>query len=128
MDWTITMIAAFSFMVHFGLVGGMFSDWMDPIVADEANITGLVDLASSLPAPRVESEPLENPSAPTQAVAPEAKPAAPSGEKPATHKGAAPGPKTSADQAKLMGERADALELSVLGLFGGSSAVQGALD
>ena len=29
-DWTLTIIAAFSFLLHFGIVGAMYSDWMDP--------------------------------------------------------------------------------------------------
>ena len=31
-DWTTTIIAAFSFLFHFGAVGSIYSDWMDPIV------------------------------------------------------------------------------------------------
>src|SRR5678815_5086679 len=36
-DWTLTIIAAFSFMLHFGLIGAMYSDWMDPPVNDDFN-------------------------------------------------------------------------------------------
>ncbi len=39
-DWNLTIIAAFSFLLHFGLIGAMYSDWMDPVVND--------DLATSL--------------------------------------------------------------------------------
>ena len=39
-DWNLTIIAAFSFLLHFGLIGAMYSDWMDPVVND--------DLAASL--------------------------------------------------------------------------------
>lgn len=34
-DWNLTIIAAFSFLLHFGLVGAMYSDWMDPVVNDD---------------------------------------------------------------------------------------------
>ncbi|HVY46996.1 MAG TPA: energy transducer TonB, partial [Minicystis sp.] len=30
-DWTTTIIAAFSFLFHFGAVGSIYSDWMDPV-------------------------------------------------------------------------------------------------
>lgn len=33
-DWTTTIIAAFSFLFHFGLVGSIYSDWMDEKVPD----------------------------------------------------------------------------------------------
>src|SRR5207302_2192264 len=38
-DWTTTIIAAFSFLFHFGIVGALYSDWIDPIV-DETIMTG----------------------------------------------------------------------------------------
>src|SRR5579871_6053632 len=53
-DWSLTIIAAFSFMLHFGLIGAMYSDWMDPIVNDDVNIQGLIDLAKNVPPPPVE--------------------------------------------------------------------------
>ncbi|MGH7268924.1 MAG: AgmX/PglI C-terminal domain-containing protein, partial [Polyangiaceae bacterium] len=34
-DWSLTIIAAFSFLLHFGLVGAMYSDWMDQVVNDD---------------------------------------------------------------------------------------------
>ena len=34
-DWNLTIIAAFSFLLHFGLIGAMYSDWMDPVVNDD---------------------------------------------------------------------------------------------
>src|SRR5258706_1285607 len=54
-DWTMTIIAAFSFLFHFGMVGAIYSDWMDPIVDDELNIAGLIDSVKSLPPPPVET-------------------------------------------------------------------------
>jgi TonB family protein len=53
-DWSLTFIAAFSFLVHFGLVGAMYSDWSDPIVADRYDVAGLTDLLSRIPTPPVE--------------------------------------------------------------------------
>src|SRR5882672_11287316 len=50
-DWTMTIIAAFSFLFHFGMVGAVYSDWMDPVVDDELSIAGLIDSVKSLPPP-----------------------------------------------------------------------------
>src|SRR3984885_5708273 len=71
-DWNLTIIAAFSFMLHFGLIGAMYSDWMDPIITDDANIQGLIDLAKSLPPPPIEDKPTDDAKTPDQ-KAPEQK-------------------------------------------------------
>ena len=73
-DWNLTIIAAFSFLLHFGLIGAMYSDWMDPVVNDDANIQGLIDLAKSVPPPPVEEKPVEE--AKSDSKAPEQKQAA----------------------------------------------------
>ena len=33
-DWRLTMIAAFSFLAHFGVVDRSYSDWLDPLIDD----------------------------------------------------------------------------------------------
>jgi hypothetical protein len=50
-DWTTTIIAAFSFLLHFGLVGSIYSDWMDPVVDDGINIAQLIEAVKQLPPP-----------------------------------------------------------------------------
>ena len=50
-DWTLTFVAAFSFLLHFGLVGTMYSDWADPVVDDGHQVAGIVDLMSRIPPP-----------------------------------------------------------------------------
>jgi hypothetical protein len=50
-DWTTTIIAAFSFLFHFGLVGSIYSDWMDPVVDDGINIAQLIEAVKQLPPP-----------------------------------------------------------------------------
>jgi hypothetical protein len=50
-DWTLTFIVAVSFLVHFGLVGTMYSDWTDPIVGDPYDVKGLVDIMAKIPMP-----------------------------------------------------------------------------
>ncbi len=45
-----TIIAAFSFLFHFGAVGSIYSDWMDPIVDDEVDVAQLLESVKQLPA------------------------------------------------------------------------------
>ncbi len=125
-DWNLTIIAAFSFTLHFGLIGAMYSDWMDPIVSDDSNIQGLIDLAKSVPPPPVEDKPAEDTKTP-DTKAPEQKqaPAPSSAGKQAAPKG---GPKTSDAQAAKLAQAAEALQVGILAAFNGSSAVQGALS
>src|SRR5579871_5003798 len=58
-DWNLTIIAAFSFLLHFGLVGAMYSDWMDPVVNDDIT-AGLIDMVQKTVPP-----PVETPETPT---------------------------------------------------------------
>jgi hypothetical protein len=53
-DWRLTVIAAFSFLLHFGFAGAMYSDWMDTVVNDDIT-AGLVILGGSAPPPPVET-------------------------------------------------------------------------
>jgi len=48
-DWALTVIVAFSFLVHFGVIGAMFSDWADPVVASEDNVVSIIDMTHKLP-------------------------------------------------------------------------------
>jgi hypothetical protein len=66
-DWAMTLIAAFSFLVHFGLVGTLYSDWMDPVVSDEMAVASFIDRVRSLPGP----VPVETPKEPAEPIAPE---------------------------------------------------------
>jgi outer membrane biosynthesis protein TonB len=59
-DWGTTMIAAFSFLIHFTAIGAVYSDWLDPIVDDEVSVAGLIDSVKRLPPPPpVEEQPTE---------------------------------------------------------------------
>src|ERR1700683_1746556 len=53
-DWNLTIIAAFSFLLHFGFVGAMYSDWMDPVVNDDIT-AGLIDMVQKTLPPPVET-------------------------------------------------------------------------
>lgn len=50
-DVRTSVIAAFSFLLHFGAVGSIYSDWMDPVVDDEAETTQILESVKALPAP-----------------------------------------------------------------------------
>jgi hypothetical protein len=56
-DWFTTIVAAFSFLFHFFFVALVYSDWMDPIVDDEATVSSLIESVKKLPPP----PPLEKP-------------------------------------------------------------------
>ncbi len=67
-DWTTTVIAAFSFLFHFGIVGSIYSDWLDPLVDDHIVIGEVVESLASLPS----TPPAEDPAheVPATRVAP----------------------------------------------------------
>ena len=121
-DWNLTIIAAFSFLLHFGFIGAMYSDWMDPVVNEDISIAGLLDL-KSVPPPTVET-PTEVSTAPTASAATTAE--AKSGAKPAGAGQQSQG-KASDKQAAAMSAAAEAMQMQLLAAFGGSSAVQGCL-
>jgi hypothetical protein len=58
-DWTTTIIAAFSFLFHFGAVGSIYSDWMDPVVDDEVSVNQLLESVKQLPPPPPVEQPKE---------------------------------------------------------------------
>lgn len=61
-DWNLAIIAAVSFLFHFGIVGAMYSDWMDPTIGPERDVVGLVDMMKNLPNPQPEyKDPLPAP-------------------------------------------------------------------
>jgi hypothetical protein len=62
-DWTTTIVAAFSFLFHFGSVGTVFADWMDPVVDDAVDVAGLVQAIEGLPTPPAVETPSDGPEA-----------------------------------------------------------------
>jgi TonB family protein len=133
-DWTLMVLVAFSFLLHFGFVGAMYSDWMDPPVS-EGSVADLVDMMKSLAPPPVEDKPDEKPDDTKVAdTKPTDKPTAsnnkPSGGTPAAGGGAA-GPKGSSvsdAKAAALSQQAEAMNMQMLAAFGGQSSVQGALN
>jgi hypothetical protein len=128
-DWTLTIVAAFSFLLHFGIVGAMYSDWMDPIVGDDFNVAGLVDMMKNIPPPPVEVPQDNNPVATATATATAAapKPAGGAGGAKSAAAGKSAGQVSDAKAAALAAQ-ADQMQMQMLAALNGGSSVQGALN
>ena len=126
-DWTLTIIAAFSFLLHFGIIGAMYSDWMDPVVDDSLSVQALADLQKNVPPPEVEQKPDDTatptPTASATTAAPTKAPANSSSSSSAKASG-----QVSDAKAAALSAQADKMEVQLLAAFGGNSAVQGALN
>jgi hypothetical protein len=120
-DWTTTIIAAFSFLAHFGLIGSIYSDWMDPLVDDDLTIQQLLDTVRQLPPPPPVEEAKEQVDAASTAAAATAeaapKPAAAAGNKGAS--GPAKGSISDAKAAQISNELAQ-LDVAMLGALNSS--------
>ena len=54
-DWRTTVLGALSFLLHFGVLATIYSDWLDPVVDEEARVASIVEALQDLPlAPPVE--------------------------------------------------------------------------
>lgn len=131
-DWSLTIIAAFSFLLHFGLVGAMYSDWMDPVISDDFNVAGLVDMMKNIPPPPATETPTEvDTNATATATATAAGPSAKAGGGAGGRAGGAGASKAAGGvgdkQAAALAAQADAMQMQMLAALGGGSAVQGAL-
>ena len=130
-DWTLTIIAAFSFMLHFGFVGAMYSDWMDPPVAEGVSVSGLVDMMKNIPAPPpTETAPVDTAAPTTTAVAtsaPQPKPAGGAGGAHASAPGGGKSGSVSDAKAAALTQQAEAMQMQLLAALGGQSSVSGAL-
>ena len=123
-DWTTTMIAAFSFLLHFLALGAIYSDWLDPVVDDEVNVAGLVDTVKNLPPPPPVEEPtISDETAETGDKAEEPKKAAKAAAGPGKSGGM-----SAAQQAALSNEL-DQLEMATLAALSGQGpATAGVLN
>jgi hypothetical protein len=122
-DWSLTIIAAFSFLLHFGLVGAMYSDWMDPVVNDDIT-AGLLDMVQKTMPPPIETAE-ETPTA--SATASDTAPTptqAPKANSPSKASGAAPDAKVVAG---LMNE-ADQARIAILAALNGGTNIKGAMN
>ena len=127
-DWSTTVLAAFSFLVHFLLIGALYSDWLDPVVDEASSVAGLVESVRNLPVPPPVEEPKETDAPPEKAESDEAP------------KVAAKQPKTSGATAKSSGsmsaaqvaalsQELESLEMATLSALAGQGpATATALD
>src|SRR5262245_62010152 len=116
-DWPTTVIAAFSFLVHFCAIGSIYSDWLDPVVDYDVNVSGLVESIKSLPAP----PPVEEPEQP--APEKQAQQEAPKAEAPKPTPKASPTPAgkehVSKAQAAAISNELESLEMATLAALSG---------
>ncbi|MRG93232.1 AgmX/PglI C-terminal domain-containing protein [Polyangium spumosum] len=126
-DWTTTIIAAFSFLLHFGAVGTIYSDWMDPLVNDEVDVAQILESVRSLPPPPPVEQPKETDTTPTQASTAQAEAPKPSAGASAA-KGAGGGKISDARASAIANELAQ-LDMQMLGALNASgNATAGVLD
>ncbi len=110
-DWNTTIIAAFSFLLHFLALGAIYSDWLDPVVDDEINVAGLIDSIKALPPPPpVEEAPTEKAADADKGKTKEEPKAAPT----RGPKGPAPG-KMNAQQAAALSRDLAQVEMGIIG-------------
>src|SRR5688572_26296472 len=116
-DWPTTVIAAFSFLIHFCAIGAAYSDWLDPVVDYDVNVSGLVESVRSLPAPPPVEEP-EQPAAEKQAQADAPKADAP---KPAPKAAPTPAGKEHVSKAQVaaISNELESLEMATLAALSG---------
>jgi hypothetical protein len=127
LDTALTIIAAFSFLLHFGLVGALYSDWSDPIVDESVTIGELVHLSPML-APASETLPTE--------TVPDTRPETKKDPAPHDAHDVTPGKHDPSGPSRDTGKRAreeamardaKAMGIGILASFGGGSAVDEAL-
>jgi hypothetical protein len=132
-DWNLAIIAAFSFLLHFGFIGAMYTDWFDPVHDEDEAFAGLLEAVKNIPQPQVEAKVEEKTDAEKdkkqEKKAPEqpSKSAAPSSAPPKTPGGGAKS-KVSDAKAAALSAQADALMTATLAALGGTGpTVAGAL-
>jgi hypothetical protein len=137
-DWSTTMIAAFSFLLHFMGIGSLYSDWLDPIINEEANLASLVDSVRSLPPPPlVEQQPSDQDKSAKASDEKQEAQKSSSGQKSAGAAG--PAGKMSARQVAALSKALDSLEMATIGalsaqgpatagVLSGGEVATGALD
>ncbi|MGC4093265.1 MAG: AgmX/PglI C-terminal domain-containing protein [Polyangiaceae bacterium] len=127
-DWVSTICAAFSFLVHFMLLGAVYSDWADPVLDDDSRAAGLIDTIKHMPPP----PPVEDKSPPDDAEEPHEAPQAanPKPSEPSPSKAASPGragPPSRALDPKLVDEL-EQIDASILPALSSSKpATEGVL-
>lgn len=125
-DWSFTIIAAFSFLLHFGLAGAVNSDWFDPEIDEDAETAALIAQAKDRPAPPIEEKKEES----TDANAKKDDTKKDDGKKdPGKAVSKAPGKSggVTAKNADALSKDLDALEMKALGSLGGTGPSQSSI-
>ncbi len=138
-DWFTTIVASFSFLIHFFFVALVYSDWMDPIVDDDYALVKLQERAKNLPpppAPDTAKAPLTESTAaataegkeegPKKATAPKASGKGSGKSKANDTKSAGNTAENDAKAAELAATLAE-LDVQTLGALGGGVATEGVL-
>jgi hypothetical protein len=120
-DWNLTIIAAFSFLLHFGVIGAMYSDWMDPVVNDDIT-AGLLDMVQRTVPPPVETSEVPSASASAADTAPAAT-QAPKAQSPGKSVNQAPEAKVVAG----LLQEADQARIAILAALNGGPNINGAM-
>lgn len=132
-DWRLAIIAAMSFLVHFAIAGGAYSDWMDPVVDNGRDVSALIDLKRNLPDvpvedPKTTTTDATNTNAPPKKddgavakVGPKGTPGPATNKKPGS-------PSMSDKSAADLAARADAIEVGMIASLQGGPATQTAIN
>ncbi len=124
-DWNLTIIAAFSFLLHFGLVGAMYSDWMDPVVNDDLT-AGLLDMVQkTVPPPTRDRRGDAHGQRDDAPTPPLRRRRRPSRARPRSR--AAPRRRTRRSSPGLMNE-ADQARIAILAALNGGANIKGAMN
>jgi hypothetical protein len=130
-DWGFTIIAAFSFLLHFGFAGAVNSDWFDPVVDDDLETAALIQAAKDRPAPPLEEKKEEaiDPNAKKDDKGKDDKKGADAPVKKAGGGAAGAGAKgtLSAKQGAALSNELDQLEMKALGSMGGTGPAQSSI-
>ncbi len=121
-DWNLTIIAAFSFLLHFGLVGAMYSDWMDPVVNDDLT-AALVHIVNTPEPPPIETAEPSASAASTDTSAPTKEPS----KQPSKQQGAAGNAAPAATVVSGLLNQAEQARIAILAALNGGPNIQGAM-
>jgi hypothetical protein len=122
----LTIIAAFSFLLHFGFVGAMYSDWMDPVINDDLS-AGLLEMVQKTVPPPVET--VEEPTTPSATATETATSAPKEAPKTPTNSAADKAARAAADvkAANALLNEADQARIAILGALNGGPNINGAM-
>jgi outer membrane biosynthesis protein TonB len=126
-DWPTTVIAAFSFLVHFRGIGLLYSDWLDPVVDTDVNLGALVESIKNLPPPpELEEKPVEEEA--SEEKKPEQKQPEEKPKPQRTKQPDAPNKKMTTAEVAALASELDAIDMGVLASLTGETATANVLS